>query len=80
MASKPLQPKPIRDFNRGMIQAVENPQMPEEAVRLGMNVNFDRLSVVQLREGYIVLGQQIAGSSSSLTVNPTMDGAVARGG
>lgn len=80
MASKPLQqPLAIRDFSRGMIQAVENPQMPAEAVRLAMNVNFDRISTVQLREGYTILGNQIAGTSSSINVNPTMDGVVARG-
>ena len=81
MADRPLTPVAYRDFNRGMIQAVENPNMPDQAVRLAINANFDRISIVELRPGYVALASQINGTNSQLVKSPdatTVDGVVGR--
>lgn len=82
---QPVTPTPIRDFSRGLIQGVENPNMPPNAVSHVINAHFDRISTVTLRPGIVRLGAQISGSSSSLTKSPdpnpetnTVDGRVQR--
>jgi hypothetical protein len=59
-----MQPSQLTNYQSGLItpSAVSESQMPMEAVSESINLNFDRIGSVSLREGTTILGNNLSGS------------------